>query len=138
MAGVPFLDPPGAFVSGRAAVGMAWLLRRGVNRGDLAGLHDGVYEETLAAIQAVDLASMAWTRRTAAAGFGRTAARPPADPSLSTHANTLTVDEAAEMLNLSVRRTRDLAASGLGRKAGGTWLLDQEAVEAEAKRRGAA
>ena len=137
MAGVPFLDPPGAFVAGRAAVGMAWLLRRGVNRGDLAGLPDGVYEETMAAIQAVDLASMAWTRRTAA-GFGRTAAHRPADPSLSTHANTVTVDEAAEMLNLSVRRTRDLAASGLGRKAGGTWLLDQEAVAAEAKRRGAA
>lgn len=137
MAGVPFLDPPAAAVFGRGAVGMDWLLRRAVGRGDLAGLPDGVYEETLAAIEAVELASLAWTRRTAA-GFGRTAARPPAEPSLSTHANTLTVDEAAELLNLSVRRTRDLAASGLGRKAGGTWLLDQEAVEAEAKRRGAA
>ena len=136
MAGVPFLDH-GAIVHGRAAVGVAWLLRRSIDRGGLDGLPEGVYEETLQAVQAVDLAAMAWTRR-AAAGFGRTAARPTADASVSNHADTITVDEAARMLKLSLRRTRDLAASGLGRKAGGTWLLDPAAVVAEAKRRGAA
>lgn len=136
MAGVPFLDPPGAFVHGRAAVGMAWLLRRAANRGDLAGLPEGVYEETLAAIQAVDLASMAWNRRTAAAN-GRTAAPAAPNRSPSIHA-TLTVDEAARMLKLSTRRARDLAAGGLGRKAGGSWLLDPAAVQAEAERRGVA
>jgi hypothetical protein len=136
MAGVPFIEH-GALVHGRAAVGVAWLLHRSIDRGGLDGLPEGVYEETVAAVRAVDLASMAWTRRTAAE-FGRTAARRPVDPSPSTHASTITVDEAARMLKLSVRRTRDLAASGLGRKAGGTWLLDPAAVEAEARRRGAA
>ncbi len=134
--GVPFLDPPAAIVHGRAAVGVAWLLQRAVNRGDLAGLPGGVHGDTVAAIQAVDLAARAWGRRTAAV-TGRTAEPSAPDPSVSTH-DTVTAAEAARVLRLSQRRVRDLAAAGLGRKAAGGWLLDRGAVEAEAKRRGCA
>lgn len=44
-------------------------------------------------------------------------------------------NEAAALLALSERRVRQLAAGGMGRKAGGRWLLDRGAVAAEAARR---
>ena len=140
MAGVPFLDGGAAVVHGRAAIGVAWLLQRAVERGETASLPDAVRAETLAAIQAVDLASRAWVRRQPSAvstsEFGTSAARPAADPASSTH--EITTAEAAEMLGVGERRARDLAASGLGRRAGGRWMLNRARVVAEVERRGAA
>lgn len=139
--GVPFVDPPPAIVHGRAAVGVAWLLRRAADRGDLASLPEAVRAETVAAIQAVDLASKAWARRQptadATAVCGTSAARPPAGGSHSA-GDVLTTAQAAQLLGVKERRARDLAASGLGRLVGGRWMLDRSAVEAEAERRGAA
>lgn len=141
MAGVPFLDGGAAVVHGRAATGVAWLLQRAVERGETASLPDAVRAETLAAIQAVDLASRAWARRqttaVSTADCGSSAARPAPDPAHSND-DLLTTAEAAEMLGVKERRARDLAASGLGRRVGGSWVLDRAAVEAEAERRGAA
>lgn len=37
--------------------------------------------------------------------------------------------EAARMLRLSERRVRQLAAGGMGRRVGRTWLLDRDQVE---------
>jgi hypothetical protein len=43
--------------------------------------------------------------------------------------------EAAELLGVSARRARQLAAGGLGRKVGSVWVLDRALVVAEATRR---
>lgn len=133
-----FVAHPAAVVSGPAAVGVAWLLRRAVDQGDIAGVPSSIRDATVAAVQAVEMAAAAWAGRTAAE-FGRTAAPPAPPPSSSSHGScsSLTVPEAAAVLQLSHRRVRDLAASGLGRKAGGAWVLDPMAVQAEARRRAA-
>lgn len=44
--------------------------------------------------------------------------------------------EAAALLGLTERRVRQLAAEGMGRRAGGRWLLDRTAVEEYRRRRG--
>lgn len=135
MTGVPYVETGAAIVHGRAATGVAWLLRRAIERGDLNAIPEAVRAETLAAIQAVDLASRAWARRTSVSTseFGSSAARQASTPSSSSH--EITTAEAAELLGVGERRARDLAASGLGRRAGGRWLLDRAAVEAEVERR---
>lgn len=43
--------------------------------------------------------------------------------------------EAAALLGVGERRVRQLAAGGMGRRAGGRWLLDRTAVLAYAERR---
>lgn len=47
----------------------------------------------------------------------------------------ITTDEASALLGVGERRVRQLAAQGMGRRAGGRWLLDRSAVLAEVERR---
>lgn len=133
---VPYLEH-GAIIHGRAATGVAWLLDRAVNRGDLAGLPETVREDTLLAVEACRLAARAWACRSAAAEFGTSAARHDDGGASSAH-EVLDVTTVAELLGVGERRARDLAAGGLGKKLGGRWVFDAAAVAAEAEKRGAA
>lgn len=47
----------------------------------------------------------------------------------------ITTHEASALLGVGERRVRQLAAEGMGRRAGGRWLLDRSAVLAYAGRR---
>jgi hypothetical protein len=47
----------------------------------------------------------------------------------------LTAAQVAELLGVSIRHARRLAASGMGRQVAGRWLLDRSAVLAHRERR---
>lgn len=50
-------------------------------------------------------------------------------------AHEITTSEASAVLGLTERRVRQLAAEGMGRRAGSRWLLDRSAVLAYVERR---
>ena len=130
---VPYLEA-GAFVHGRAAVGLEFLLARAANRGELRALPDAVREDTAAAIEAIGLAAHAWTRR-AASLSGRTEVVPASNAASSDH-DVLSTAQVAGMLKVTDRQARNLAAQGLGERVGGRYIFERSAVQAEAVRRG--
>lgn len=143
---VPFITAA-AVITGPGAVGVGYLLAYAQRRGGLAGLPEEVYAATMAAAQAIDLASRAYTRRVADVGSrnGSSATPSGAPAARSGHdegaevmtgaGDYLPVSAAADLLGVSARRARDLASGGLGTKVGGRWLLTRELVEREAARR---
>jgi hypothetical protein len=89
--------------------------------------------EIEAARTAVRAAAEAWERRPVAdvadiAAGDFTAPSPP---------DELTAVQAADLLGVSVRHARRLAASGMGRQVAGVWLLDRSALVAYRGRRSA-
>lgn len=126
-------------VSGRAAVGVAWLLRRSVERGELSTLPEAVREEVIIAMSACDVAARAWSRRQVEpiAGSGGNANGKTATRLEDVPAPSLGVAQVMERLGVKERQARNVCAA-LGRKESGRWVIDAEVLAAELERRGVA
>lgn len=131
----PFIDPPPAIVHGYAARALATYLRKAWDRGDFVPLPADGREQVYATIKAIEFAGEAWQRRrVAAVGTSATLVSAIGAPS----PDDMSIDEAAQVLDVKARRMRQLAAAGLGHKVGAMWVCDRDAVLAEAERRSAA
>ncbi|MDT3724893.1 helix-turn-helix domain-containing protein [Streptomyces sp. DSM 41972] len=83
-------------------------------------------EQTVAAIRR---AAVAYEAGLVSAASANGSAETPAAEIVQPFDREITTGEAAALLELTERRVRQLAASGMGRRAGGRWLLDRTAVE---------
>lgn len=90
----------------------------------------GAIEEAVTAIRQAACAYEAVLAPTSGSGSAET----PLAEIVRRFGEEITTGQAAVLLGVSERRARQLAAGGMGRKAGRTWLLDRAAVEEHRRR----
>lgn len=139
---LPLVRADTALVSGWSA----WMIARTLDRhlaGELDQVPDHRVVPVLATLDAIRVAALAWedteaTRSSSTtppiAAVGNSATTDAATSAKSEH-DDLSVDEAAAMMGLGVRRVRMLAPALGGRKVAGVWVLDRGAVLAELEAR---
>lgn len=125
-----------AVVSGWPAWAVTWVLRRHLadDLDQLERLSDGLpgdrRQEILDAFADLEAAAEDW--RASANGNAET---PDAETVASSPTDELlTTRQAAEMLDLTPRRVRQLAAAGLGVKSDGRWRIRRSDVDAYQER----
>ncbi|MCC5946912.1 MAG: hypothetical protein JJT89_00525 [Nitriliruptoraceae bacterium] len=121
----------GAVIEGLPAAILSRLATDAHRQGRFDRLPEPDRARMLAAVAALHAAAEGW--RTSVVGNAETAV---VDASASS--GHVDIAEAARMLNLSQRQVRNLAPDLGGVQAAGRWLLDADAVTAEAARRNAA
>ncbi|MDX5565647.1 hypothetical protein PYK79_23185 [Streptomyces sp. ID05-04B] len=124
----------GAIVEGAAAHVLADLLGTEAARRYLRQKPpalQGDIERAVTAIRRAALAYEATLTPISAAGSSETAFAEIVQP----FEREITTGQAAALLGLTERRVRQLAAGGMGRRAGGRWLIDRTAVEEHRQQR---
>lgn len=127
------ISQPAALVPGGPARALAIVLRRAARDGVFDSMPPDQRSEVLAALDELEAAGDLWLRTSAANARTQARSAAPARPSAG---QTITIREAAAMLDVTQARVRQIAPA-LGQKRGGRWLLDRAAVLAELERRAA-
>ncbi|MFI0482228.1 helix-turn-helix domain-containing protein [Actinomadura sp. 9N215] len=125
----------GALIHGVSAHVLDRVLRWPVVAGALDDLPVWMRPEVEAARRAIRWAAAEYEALPLVAAADGIAAAQEAETVPPSRHGEITTGEAAGLLRLSERRVRQLAAQGMGRRAGGRWLLDRSAVLAYADRR---
>lgn len=135
MTSVPFVTGA-AVVSGPAAKVLGSFCRRALDAGVFDSLPTEVFDDVAATVAAVELAAQSAVvhDRVAANGNHDGNSETPRAPASAHSADELSIDDAARVLGVGVRRARQLAPA-LGRKVAGVWLIDRHLLEREAARR---
>jgi hypothetical protein len=124
----PFIPAGAALVSGYPAALLGVVARDYARRGGFDQVPANERAELLQVISALEQAAAAW--RASASGN-------PEPPAAEVVPASLRVGtgEAAELLGICERQARSLAPGLGGRRIGGRWVLDRDAVLAERQRR---
>ncbi|MFE7980597.1 helix-turn-helix domain-containing protein [Streptomyces cellulosae] len=118
-----------AVVEGAAAHILAELLATPGVRRYLRSRPATLQRDIEQAVAAIRRAAVAYETALVSATSGTGNAETPGPEIVQPFDREITTGEAAALLGLSERRARQLAAGGMGRRAGGRWLLDRTAVE---------
>ena len=122
-----------AYVEGVAAHVLAELLATPAARRYLRARPPALQGDIERAIVAIRQAAGAYQATLGPASAGGSAETPLAEI-VQPFDREITTSEAAVLLGVTERRVRQLAARGMGRKAGSQWLLDRTAVEERRRR----
>jgi hypothetical protein len=123
---VPYVE--GALVAGFAAHAVDRVLAR-----HMAAL---LADPRLSAVQRAELEQVKTAIRRAARQWEELPiSEETGGPEITPFSEWITTEEASALLGMTARRARQLASAGMGVKAGGTWLLDREAVLAYRQKR---